>query len=55
MANITISNLHSAVLESSKITQINAELASVVYGGIEFTIGKKWDHPIHVKLDITIG
>ncbi len=57
MANIRIANLHTAVLESSEITQINAELASAIYGGsgIDFTIGKKWKRPIHVKIDIEVG
>lgn len=54
MAKIIIANLHPAVLESSEITQIHAELASAIYGGIEFTIGKKWEHPIHFKLEIEV-
>lgn len=54
MANIIIYDLQSAVLESSEITQINVELASSIYGGIEFTIGRNWKHPIHVKLEVEV-
>jgi len=54
MANITISDLHSLSLESSEITEINAELAAAINGGFEFTIGKNWKRPIHVKIEIQV-
>ncbi len=50
MANIRIANLHQAVLKSSEITEINAELAAAVNGG--FIIGKNWKHPIEITIVI---
>jgi hypothetical protein len=55
MAKITISDLHSISLESSELTEINAELAAAINGGLEFTIGKNWKRPIHVKLEVKVG
>lgn len=52
MANITILDLPSISLESSEMTELNAELAAAINGGlkIEFTIGKNWKNPIHVSI-----